>query len=92
MHPTAALGGLVSPQAYGELRVAAWSALTWSARALALVAFSAADNTGVALSRVIVPGHLLAVLSALEQPKAWLITATVAAIVAAGCRSRCTGR
>jgi cytochrome c oxidase assembly factor CtaG/putative copper export protein len=79
--------GLVSAQAYGELRVATRAALVWGMSALLLVPFTAADAAGLVLSRVIAPGHLLAQLDALEQPKAWLITAVVAALVAAGCRT-----
>jgi cytochrome c oxidase assembly factor CtaG/putative copper export protein len=79
--------GLVSAQAYGELRVATRAALVWGMSALLLVPFSAADTVGLGLSRVIAPGHLLTQLDALEQPKAWLITAVVAAMVAAGCRA-----
>lgn len=79
--------GLVSPQAYGELRIATRAALVWGMSALLLVPFSAADTVGLALSRVIAPAHLLTQLDALEQPKAWLITAAIVAIVAAGCRT-----
>ncbi|MBV9144127.1 MAG: bifunctional copper resistance protein CopD/cytochrome c oxidase assembly protein [Pseudonocardiales bacterium] len=79
--------GLISAQAYGELRIATHAALVWGMSALLLVPFSAADTVGLALSRVIAPGHLLTQLDALEQPKAWLITAAVAAMVAAGCRA-----
>lgn len=79
--------GLVSAQAYGELRVATRAALVWGVSALLLVPFSAADTVGFALSRVIAPGHLLAQLDALEQPKAWLVTAVLAAVLAAGCRT-----
>jgi len=79
--------GLVSAQAYGELRIATRAALVWGMSALLLVPFTAADTAGLALSRVIAPGHLLAQLDALEEPKAWLVTAVVAAVVAAGCRT-----
>ncbi|HEX8933710.1 MAG TPA: cytochrome c oxidase assembly protein [Pseudonocardiaceae bacterium] len=79
--------GLVSPQAYDELRIATRAALIWGISALLLVPFSAADTVGLGLSRVITPEHLLAQLDALEQPKAWLITAAAAAIVTVGCRT-----
>lgn len=79
--------GLVSAQAYGELRIATRAALVWGMSALLLVPFTAADTAGLALSRVIAPGHLLALLDVLEQPKAWLVTAALAATVAAGCRT-----
>ena len=79
--------GLVSPQAYGELRIAARAGLAWTMTAVLLVPFSAADTVGLGLAQVIAPEHLLTQLDALEQPKAWLITAVAAAMLTAGCRT-----
>jgi putative copper resistance protein D len=43
--------GLVSPQAYGELRIAARAGLLWTMTAVLLVPFSAADTVGLGWRR-----------------------------------------
>ncbi len=79
--------GQVCAGAFAELRMAGASAWVWSASALTLVPFSAADTAGSPLTEVVVPGQLIGLLGALETPRAWLMTALVAVIVAVGCRA-----
>lgn len=78
--------GTVSPQGYAALRTAGRWAAGWSVAALLLVPFDAAATSGLRLHQALTPGGLRTLLDALEAPKAWLLTAGVAATVAVGCR------
>ncbi|GAA4827124.1 bifunctional copper resistance protein CopD/cytochrome c oxidase assembly protein [Saccharopolyspora rosea] len=78
---------LVSPEGFAALRSAGWWAIAWCAAACALVVFDAAGTAGQRLSDVVSPAHLLVLVDALEAPKAWLLTAVVALVVAIGSRS-----
>jgi cytochrome c oxidase assembly factor CtaG/putative copper export protein len=79
--------GVVSADGYSELLIASVSAWLWCATALVQVPFSAADTAGLPIRTVLAPGPLSGLVSALETPKAWLITAVLAAGVALGCRA-----
>jgi putative copper resistance protein D len=50
------------------------------------VVFTAADGAGRPVSEVISPQTLLALVNAIEQPKAWVYTALIALLLALGCR------
>lgn len=78
--------GIVSPVAYGELRVAAQAGAAWAVCSLLLVPLSAADVAGQPLSNVLVPAHFASLLGAVEPPRAWLLTAAAAIVVAVGTR------
>jgi len=78
--------GLVSPLAYGELRFAMPTATAWAVCALLMVPLSAADVGGQPLREVLPPRHLLALISVAEPPRAWLLSALVAAVIAVGAR------
>lgn len=79
--------GLLSAAAYAEVRIAGAAAAVWCTCAVLLVPFSAADVAGQPLSEALVPEHLLGLVGAVETPRAWLITAAVAAMVGLGCRA-----
>lgn len=79
--------GTVSPQGYAALRTAGRWAAVWCVAALLVLPFDAAATSGLPLHRVLTRGGLRTLLDALEAPKAWLLTAGVAAVVAVGCRS-----
>src|SRR5699024_1439443 len=78
--------GLVSPIAYRELHVAAVSGAVWAGCALLMVPLSAADVGGQQLTEVLPPQHLVALVEAAEPPRAWLLSALVATVVAVGAR------
>ncbi|GAA3858077.1 cytochrome c oxidase assembly protein [Amycolatopsis tucumanensis] len=77
--------GTVAPDGYAGLRVALLAAWSWFAGALASMYFSAADGAGRPVAEVLAPAGLLELLDVIEQPKAWLITALIALMVAVGC-------
>lgn len=79
--------GVVSPEAYREVRIAGWSAMVWWLSAVALVPVSAADTAGVPLHQVLTPQPLVTLLGATEPPKAWLVSAVVVLVVTLGCRA-----
>src|SRR5699024_3828410 len=78
--------GLVSPLAYRELRFAMSTATAWAVGALLMVPLSAADVGGQSLREVLPPRHLLALVSVAEPPRAWLLSAVVAGVIAVGTR------
>jgi putative copper resistance protein D len=79
-------GGSISGFGYAQLRAATTAASVWCVGALALVPFSAADASGVSLATASAPAHLGDLFVALEQPRAWLVSAGCAVVVAVGCR------
>ncbi|HEX4725456.1 MAG TPA: cytochrome c oxidase assembly protein [Pseudonocardiaceae bacterium] len=76
--------GQLSASGYAAVRLACWSGLAWLVAALVLVPFDVADTVGEPLSAVAAPGHLFGLLGALEEPRAWLVTAIVVLVVVAG--------
>jgi putative copper resistance protein D len=74
--------GIVSAGGYAALRAAAWSALLWFLAALASVPFMAADAVGKPTWTMVAdPGNLFTLVGALEQAKAWLLTAAIALVI-----------
>jgi len=74
--------GLLSAGGYAALRDASRWALVWVLAALLLVVFDTADTAGQSLGDVLSPAHLFGLIGALEETKAWLVTAVLAAVVA----------
>jgi putative copper resistance protein D len=75
--------GLIGAGGYAALRTAAWSALMWFAGSVASVPFLLADAIGRPVSTVLRdPALMFELIGALEQAKAWLITAAVALFIA----------
>lgn len=71
---------------YAALRTAGIAAWVWFAAAIVSVLFSAADGAGKPVTELFSPQVLLDLVDAIEQPKAWLVTAAIALLVAVGCR------
>lgn len=78
--------GTVARDGYAALRTAGVAAWVWFVAAMASVFFTAADGAGKPVTEVFSPTVLLDLLDAIEQPKAWLITAGIALVLALGCR------
>jgi putative copper resistance protein D len=78
-------GGRLSAGGYAAVRWAGWCAIGWLVATLALVPFDLADTNGLALSDA--SGHLFGLLSASEEPRAWVVTAVVVLVVAIGTRA-----
>jgi putative copper resistance protein D len=78
--------GVLAPEGYGAIRAAGVAAWVWFAAAALSVPFTAADGSGRPVTELLSPGELLPLVDAIEQPKAWLITASIALLVALGCR------
>ncbi len=78
--------GLVAPSGYAALRTARRAALVWAVAAALLWPFDAAATAGVSLRRVLTVDGLTVLTGALEGPKAWLISAVVAGVLAVACR------
>ncbi|MFI5613348.1 cytochrome c oxidase assembly protein [Amycolatopsis sp. NPDC051903] len=74
------------PEGYAAVRAAGIAAWVWFAASLLSVAFTAADGAGKPFLEVLSPQTLLDLVSAIEQPKAWLWTALIAILLALGCR------
>jgi putative copper resistance protein D len=78
--------GALTPLGYATLRDAARWAVLWAVATLLLIPFDVADTAGQPLADTLAPAHLVALTGALEEPKAWLVTAVVAVLVAVGGR------
>lgn len=74
--------GLLSPGGFAATRDAARWAVVWVVASVLLVVFDTADTAGQSLGDVLSPAHLLGLIGALEETKAWLVTAVIALIVA----------
>lgn len=77
--------GFVCSVGYGQLRVASRSAGVWALGSLLLVPFRAGHVSGTPLSEVLVPKNMLGLVQALEEPRAWLLTAATSSVIAVGC-------
>jgi putative copper resistance protein D len=80
-------GGRLSAGGYAAVRWAGRWALLWLVAALVLVPFDVGDTAGQGLAEVLPAGHFFGLLSAVEEPRAWLVTAVVVLIVAVGTRA-----
>ncbi len=69
---------------WDDSRPIAWSAGVWAATAGALVFVDAADAGGQPLTRLLEPGAVAYLTAASYLPTAWIVTAALAAVIAAG--------
>ncbi|PWV84296.1 putative copper resistance protein D [Prauserella marina] len=81
--PSPGTDGL-SADAYASVRLAGVAGLLWTLGALLAVPFSAADISGQPVGKVLA-GGLLDSVDAVEEAKAWLIVAAIAAVVTGLC-------
>ncbi|TWH18381.1 putative copper resistance protein D [Prauserella rugosa] len=78
--------GTLAVDGYAAVRTAGYAAWAWFVFALTSVFFVAADGAGRPVTELLDPDRFLNFVGAIEQPKAWLITAFVALLLALGCR------
>ncbi|MFR9730259.1 cytochrome c oxidase assembly protein [Saccharopolyspora sp. MS10] len=78
--------GALLADGYAAVRAAGWAAAAWCCGAALLVPFTAADATGRPIGEVLDAQVLFGLVDALEEAKAWLITAAVALVLAVVCR------
>ncbi|WP_372907120.1 cytochrome c oxidase assembly protein [Saccharopolyspora indica] len=71
---------------YAAVRTAGWAAAVWCVGAVLMVPFIAADATGRPVGDVLDTEVLFGLIDALEQAKAWLLTAVIAFAVVLACR------
>lgn len=82
----ASRSGPLLADGYAAVRAAGWAAGLWCVGAALLVPFTAADATGRPIGDVLDAQVLFGLVDALEEAKAWLLTAGIALVLAVGCR------
>jgi len=75
-------GGVLDPGSFRLHRVAERVSLVWLASAVAMIPIQAADNSGVAVSRLVSSGALGDALGASEMARGWVAVAIFSAFVA----------
>lgn len=78
--------GELTADGYAAVRAAGWAAAVWCVGAALVVPFVAADATGQPVAVAIDPETLLGLVDALQEPKAWALTAVIAFVLAVTCR------
>ncbi|GAA0524170.1 copper resistance protein D [Saccharopolyspora subtropica] len=78
--------GALAADGYAAVRTAGWAAAVWCVGAALVVPFTAADATGRPVSDVLSTEVLFGLVDALEEAKAWSLTALLAFVVALACR------
>jgi cytochrome c oxidase assembly factor CtaG/putative copper export protein len=78
--------GVLDVAGYAALRVASWAAVLWFVGALVSVPFTAATAIGKPVSDVLNARTLVDLIDLLPDAKAWLVTAAIAVLIAAGAR------
>lgn len=82
---TSRQSGLVSADGYAALRFGGGCAWVWFVVSLLMTVFDTADSTGQPVGRVLSPQAFLGLLDAVDAPKAWLLSALAALVVALSC-------
>ena len=77
--------GTLAADGYAAIRTAAVSSWCWGVTSIAAALFAAADGAGVPVTELFQPRAFLQYFGAIDQPKAWLITAVVAFVIAVAC-------
>ncbi|PKW14795.1 cytochrome c oxidase assembly protein [Saccharopolyspora spinosa] len=78
--------GPLAADGYAAVRTASWAAAVWCVGAALMVPFIAADATGRPVGDVLSVDVLFGLVDALEEAKAWALTALIAFVVALVCR------
>ena len=76
----------LSADGWAALRLGGWAAWVWFASSLVIIPFAAGDSTGNTVFDMLNPIELMGAFSALYGPKAWLISAGLALVVALCCQ------
>ncbi|MBO0839590.1 MAG: bifunctional copper resistance protein CopD/cytochrome c oxidase assembly protein, partial [Sciscionella sp.] len=79
-------GKRLSGHGYAAIRAAGLAAIVWCVAALLCVPLTISDSVGQPLSEVLRPANFGVLFGALQQAKAWLVTAVIVFVVALGCR------
>lgn len=79
-------GGRVGADGYAGVMLAGAASACWAVVSLLLVPVSAADAAGLSVVDSVRRGTVLQLIEPSAQPKAWLITAILATVVALGAR------
>ncbi|MFB9567941.1 cytochrome c oxidase assembly protein [Saccharopolyspora hordei] len=79
--------GALAADGYAAVRAASWAGAVWCVGAVLVVPFLAADATGRPVGDVLDTEVLFGLVDALEQAKAWVITAVIAFVVVLVCRA-----
>ena len=79
--------GYLDVAGYRALRAASWTAAGWAVAALLLVPLNVADALGRPVADVLDVGLLVDLVPRLSAASAWGLTALVAVVVLAGCRT-----
>ncbi|WP_433525296.1 cytochrome c oxidase assembly protein [Nocardia pseudovaccinii] len=74
--------GRVDVDGYAGVRVAEQASLGWLVSALILIPVSAANAGGLSMSAALERGAIGALIDASEKPKAWIVVAVLAGVVA----------
>lgn len=77
--------GTLAADGYAAIRTAAVSSWCWGVTSIAAALFAAADGAGVPVTELFQPRVFLQYVGAIDQPKAWLITASMAFVIAIAC-------
>ncbi|WP_086789117.1 cytochrome c oxidase assembly protein [Crossiella equi] len=77
---------LLAADGYAAVRAAGWAALGWFLSAAAMVPLFVANALGRPVTEVLKPTELVVYIDALEQAKAWVVTALLAGLLAIACR------
>jgi cytochrome c oxidase assembly factor CtaG/putative copper export protein len=78
--------GALAADGYAAVRAAGWAAALWCAGASLVVPFTVADASGRPVLDVLRPDVLFRLLDALDEGKAWALTASIAFVLAVVCR------
>ncbi|TDD05762.1 copper resistance protein CopD [Saccharopolyspora terrae] len=78
--------GALLADGYAAVRTAGWAASAWFVGAALMVPFICADATGRPVNEVLSADVLFGLIDALEEAKAWALTAVIAFLVALACR------
>lgn len=76
----------LSAAGWAALRLGGWAAWGWFAAALAMVPFDMAETIGVSVLDVLSPQVFGGLFTAQYEPRAWLVAAALALVVALCCR------
>jgi cytochrome c oxidase assembly factor CtaG/putative copper export protein len=78
--------GALAADGFAAVRAAGWAASVWCVGSALMVAFTAADASGRPVQDVLRLDVLFGLVDALDEGKAWTLTALIAFVLAVACR------